>query len=120
MLTYSLTRRSTGLLPTCGWVCMTEWLLGRSKPRPSHPWDDRELVTGKFKKDEFVARVMDHMADQYDGPIGSDRLTWGCSRVGSKVHEFQPVARDFRRLSVGTAAHIEEPGILDEEMSDVD
>ena len=39
-------------------------------------WDDRELVTGKFEKDEFVARVMDHLSDQYDGPIGSDPLTW--------------------------------------------
>ena len=40
-----------------------------------HWWDDRELVTGKFKKDEFVARVMDHSAYQYDGPIGSDPPT---------------------------------------------
>ena len=33
--------------------------------------------------------------------------------------EFQPVARNFRRLSVGTAAHVDEQGISDEEMSDV-
>ena len=28
------------------------------------------LVTGKYEKDEFVARVMDHIADQFDGPVG--------------------------------------------------
>ena len=26
----SLTRRWTKLLPTCPWLCMTKWLLGRS------------------------------------------------------------------------------------------
>ena len=35
-----------------------------------HWWDDKMLVTGKYEKDEFVARVMDHIADQYDGPVG--------------------------------------------------
>ena len=33
VVTYSLTRRSTGLSPTCGLVCMTELLLERSEPR---------------------------------------------------------------------------------------
>ena len=42
-----------------------------------HWWDDKMLVTGKYEKDEFVARVMDHIADQYDGPVGSDPPTWG-------------------------------------------
>ena len=37
-----------------------------------HAWDDKMLVTGKYEKDEFVARVMDHIADQYDGLVGSD------------------------------------------------
>ena len=36
-----------------------------------HWWDDKRLVTGKYEKDEFVARVMDHIADQYDGLVGS-------------------------------------------------
>ena len=40
-----------------------------------HWWDDKLLVTVKYEKDEFVARVMDHIADQYDGPVGSDLLT---------------------------------------------
>ena len=40
-----------------------------------HWWDDKMLVTCKYEKDEFVARVMDHIADQYDGPVGSDPLT---------------------------------------------
>ena len=67
-----------------------------------------------------MARVMDHLANQYDGPIGSDPSTWGFPRVGDKLDEFQPVARNFGILSVGTAAHVDEQGISDEEMSDVD
>ena len=41
-----------------------------------HWWDDKMLVTGKYEKDEFMARVMDHIADQYDGLVGSDPPTW--------------------------------------------
>ena len=92
----------------------------RAQAKLPHWWDDRELVTEKFEKDEFVARVMDHLADQYDGPIGSDPPTWGFPRVGDTFDELQPVARNFRRLSVGMAAHVDEQGISDEEMSDVD
>ena len=47
------------------------------KATSPHWLDDREFVTGKFEKDEVVARVMDHLADQYDGPIRSDPPTWG-------------------------------------------
>ena len=43
--------------------------------RSPHWSDDKMLVTGKYEKDEFVARVMDHIADQYDGPVGSDPPT---------------------------------------------
>ena len=92
----------------------------RAQATSPHWRDDRELVTGKFEKDEVWARVMDHLADQYDGPIGSNPPTWGFPRVSDKFHEFQPGARNFRRLSVGTAAHDDEQGISDEEMSDVD
>ena len=28
-----------------------------------HCWDDKRLVAGKYEKDEFVSRVMDHIAD---------------------------------------------------------
>ena len=92
----------------------------RAQAKSPHWWDDQELVTGKFEKDEFVARVVDHLSDQYDGPIGSDPPTWGFPTVGDKLDEFQPVARNFRKLSVGTAAHVDEQGISDREMSDVD
>ena len=44
----------------------------------------------------------------------------GFPRVGDKFDEFQPVARNFGRLSDGTAARVDEQGISDEEMSDVD
>ena len=48
-----------------------------------HWWDDKKLVTGKYEKDEFVARVMDHIADQHDGPVGSDPPTWEFPRMRS-------------------------------------
>ena len=92
----------------------------RAQSKSPQWWDDRELVTGKFEKDEFVARVIDHLADQYDGPIGADPPTWGFSRVGDEFDKLQPVARNFRTLSVGRATHVDEQGISDEEMSDVD
>ena len=63
-----------------------------------HWWDDKMLVTGKYEKDEFLARVMDHIADQYDGPVGSDPPTWGFPRVGTGSDEHQPEAANFRRL----------------------
>ena len=40
--------------------------------------------------------------------------------MGDKFDKFQPVAQNLRRLSVGTAAHVNEQGISDEEMSNVD
>ena len=64
----------------------------RAQAKSPHWWDNRELVTGKFEKNEFVARVMDHLADQYGGPIGFDPRTWSFLRVGDKFEEFQPVA----------------------------
>ena len=48
---------------------------GRAMVTSPHWWDDKMLVTGKYGKDEFVARVMDHIADQYDGPVRSDPPT---------------------------------------------
>ena len=36
----------------------------RAQGKSPHSLDDRELLTGKFEKDEFVARVMDHFTDQ--------------------------------------------------------
>ena len=85
-----------------------------------HWWDDKMLVTGKYEKDEFVARVMDDIADQYDGPVGSDPPTWGFPRVGTGSDEHQPEAANFRKLSVGIATHDDEDGISDEEKSDSD
>ena len=56
---------------------------GRAMVTSPHWWDDKMLVTGKYEKDEFVARVMDHIADQYDGPVGSDPPTWDFPRMGA-------------------------------------
>ena len=85
-----------------------------------HWWDDKMLVTGKNEKDEFLARVMDHIADQYDGPVGSDPLTWDFPRIGAGSDKNQPDAANFRRLSVESAPHDDEDGISDEEKSDSD
>ena len=83
-----------------------------------HWWDDRMLFTGKYEKDEFVARVMDHIADQYDGPVGSDPPTWDFPRMGANGDNNQADAANFRRLSVGIATHDDEDGISHEEKSD--
>ena len=48
---------------------------GRDMVTSPHWWDDKMLVSGMYEMDEFVARVMDHIADQYDGPVGSDPPT---------------------------------------------
>ena len=78
------------------------------------------LVTGKYEKDEFVARVMDHIADQYDGPVGSDPSTWDFPRKGAGSDKNPVDAANFRRLSVGSAPHDNEDGISDEKKSDSD
>ena len=85
-----------------------------------HWWDDKMLVTGKYEKDEFLARVLDHIADQYDGPVGSDPPTWYFSEMGADSDKNQPDAANFRRSSVGSAPHDDEDGISDEEKSDSD
>ena len=71
----------------------------RSMVTCPHWWDDEMLVTGKYKKYEFVARVMDHIADQYDGPVGSDLLTWGFPRMGAGSDKNSADAANFQRLS---------------------
>ena len=70
-----------------------------------HWWDAKMLVTGKYEKDEFVARVMDHIADQYDGPVGSDPPTWDFPRMGAGSHNNSDDGANFRRLSVGSMPH---------------
>ena len=58
-------------------------------------WDNKMLVTGKYEKDEFVARVIDHIADQYDGPVGSDPTTWDFPRMGAGSDKIQAAAANF-------------------------
>ena len=93
---------------------------GRAMVTSPHWWDDKMLVTGKYEKDEFVARVMDHIPDQYDGPVRSDPPTWDFPRMGAGSVKNQADAANFRRLSVGSAPHDDEDGISDEEKSDSD
>ena len=78
------------------------------------------LVNGKYEKDEFVAMVMDHIADQFDGPVGSDPPTWDIPRMWASSDKNSADAANFRRLSVGSAPQDDEDGISDEEKSDSD
>ena len=93
---------------------------GRAMVTSPQWWDDKMLVTGKYENDEFVARVMDHIADQYDGPVGSDPPTWDFPRMGAGSDKNQADAANFGRLSVESAPHDDEGGISDEEKSDSD
>ena len=63
---------------------------------------------------------MDHIADQNDGPIGSDPPMWDFRRMGAGSDKNPPDAANFRRLSVGSAPHDDEDGISEEEKSDSD
>ena len=93
---------------------------GRAMVTSSHWWKDKMLVTGRYEKDEFVARVMDHIAAQYHGPVGSDPPTWDFSRMGAGSDRNQADTANFRRVSVGSAPQDDEDGISDEEKSDSD
>ena len=93
---------------------------GRAMVTSPHWWDDKMLVTGEYEKDEFVARVMDHITDQYDGLVGSDPPTWDLPRMGAGSDKNPADATNFRRLSVGSAPHDDEDGISDEEKLDSD
>ena len=94
--------------------------MGRAMVTSPHWWDDKMLVTGKHEKDEFVVRVMDHIADQYDGPVGSDPRTWDFPRMVAGSDKDQADAANFRRSSVKSAPHDDEDAISDEEKSDSD
>ena len=93
---------------------------GRAMATSPHWWDDKMLVTGKYQKDEFVARIMDHIADQYDGPVGTDPPTWVFPRMGAGSDKNQDDAANCRRLSVGSRPHDDEDGISDGEKFDSD
>ena len=93
---------------------------GRAMVTSPHWWDDKMLVTGKYENNAFVARVMDHIADQYDGPVWSDQPTWDFPRMGAGSNKNQADAANFRRLSAGRAPHDDEDGISNEEKSDSD
>ena len=102
---------------------MHDWVAAkkrRAMVTSLHWWDDKRLVTGKYEKDEFVARVMDHSADQYDGQVGSDPPTWDFPRMGTGSDKNLAKAGNFRRLSVGEARHDNEDSISDEGKSNSD
>ena len=93
---------------------------GRAMVTSPHWWDDKMLVTSNYEMDEFVARVMDHIADQYDGPVGSDPPMWDFPSMGAGSDKNSADAANFRRLLVGSMPRDNEDGISDKEKSDSD
>ena len=90
----------------------------RSRVKSPYWWDDQNFITGKLTKNEFVARVIDHMADQ-DEPVGSDPPTWNFPRssIGSKP-DIPFNIQEFRKLSAGLQTHDVKEGMTDEEISE--
>ena len=74
---------------------------GRAMVTFPHWWDDKMFVTGKYEKDEFVARVMDHISDQYDGPVGSDPLIWDFSKNWGRQRQEPGRCRIFPKIIGG-------------------
>ena len=92
----------------------------RSRVKSPHWWDNQNLITGKFTKNESVAKVMDHMADQ-DEPVGCNPPTWNFPRSGIGRKPSTPFnIQEFRKLSAGLQTHDVEEGMTNEEMSDSD
>ena len=91
-----------------------------SRVKTLHWWEDYNLITGKFTKSEFVARVMDHMADQ-DEPSGSNPPTWNSPRSGIASKPDTPFnTKEFSKPLAGLHTHDGEEGMPGEEMSEGD
>ena len=90
----------------------------RSQVKSPNWWDDQNLITAKFTKNEFVARVINHGADQ-DEPVGSNPPTGNFPRsgIGSK-HDTPFNIQEVRKLLAGLQTHDVEEGMTDEEMSE--
>ena len=92
----------------------------RSQVKCPHWWDNQNLITGKFTKNEFVARVMDHMTDQ-DEPLGSNPPTSNFPLLGIGSKPCTPFnSQKFRTSSAGLQTHDVEEGMTDEEISEGD
>ena len=92
----------------------------RGRVKSPHWWDDQNLITGKFTKNEFVVRVMDHMADQHE-LVGSNPPTCNFPRSGIGSKTDTPLnIQEFRKLSAGLQTQDVEERMTDEEMSESD
>ena len=92
----------------------------RSRVKCPQWWDDKTLITRNFTKNDFVARLMDHVADQ-DEHVGSNSSSWNFPRSGIGSKPDTPFnIQDLRELAAGLQTHDVEEGITDEEMSEGD
>ena len=80
-------------------------------------WDDQNVITGEFTKNEFVTRLMEDMADK-DEPVGSNSPTWNYPGLGIGSKPDTPFnIQKVRKISAGLQTHDVEEGMTDEEMS---
>ena len=92
----------------------------RARVKSPHSWDDQNLITGKFTKNGFVARVMEDMAEQ-DEPVASSLAMWNFPRWGIGSTPDTPFnIQEFLNLSAGVHTHDGDEGMTDEEMSEGD
>ena len=76
-----------------------------------HWWDDEGLIAGKYDKNRFVESLVDHSADQYDGPVGSNPRTWDCLCLGASNHSRPSTeGRKFGRILKGERTLDDEEG----------
>ena len=91
----------------------------RARVKSPFEWDDQNLIRGKFTKNEFAARVMDHMADQ-DAPVRSNPPRWNFPRSGIESNPHSPFnIQGFRKPKAGLHTDDGFEGATDEEMSEV-
>ena len=92
----------------------------RSRVKSPHWWNDQNLITAKFVKNKFVARVMDHVADQ-DDPVGANPATWNFPHWGIGSKPDTPFnIQEFTKSSAAVHTHDVEEGMTREEMSEGD
>ena len=92
----------------------------RSRVKSPHWLDDQSLITLKFNKNEFLARVMDHVADR-DEPVGCNPPTWNFPRSGIRSRPDTPFnIQVFRKIWARLHTHHDKEGMTDEEMLEGD
>ena len=92
----------------------------RSQVKSPNWWDNHNLITGKFRKNEFVATLIDHMAKQ-DEPVCSNQAKWNFPRLAIGWNPDTPFdTKELRNLSARVPILDAEEDMTDEEISEGD